>query len=300
MSSQSIIVGLGELLWDILPDGKKLGGAPANFAFHASQLGYEAWAVSAVGHDANGEEILDRLSKLPMKHHIQRPPYPTGTVEVTMKGAIPSYKICEGVAWDHITWDETMEDLAKRTGCVVFGTLAQRNEISRESIRKFLRSMPQENTLRIFDINLRQNYYGAEIIEESLQLCNAFKINDEEVEILQKLIPDLPEDMLDCARYFVKKYELCYLILTCGKAGSYLFRAEDLENHSFIPTPDSPVVDTVGAGDSFTASLAAALLSGNCCLRTAHQFATDVATFVCSQKGAMPTLPEEFPQQIHK
>ncbi len=300
MSSQSIIVGLGELLWDILPDGKKLGGAPANFAFHAAQLGYEAWAVSAVGHDANGDEILDRLAKLPMKHHIQRPPYPTGTVEVTMKGAIPSYKICEGVAWDHIAWDETMAELAPRTRCVVFGTLAQRNEISRNSIRKFLSNMPQENTLRIFDINLRQNYYNAEIIEESLQLCNAFKINDEEVGILQKLLPDLPDTMLDCARYFVKKYQLRYLILTCGKAGSYLFRAEDVDNHSFVPTPDSPVVDTVGAGDSFTASLAAALLSEVCSLQEAHQFATDVATFVCSQKGAMPCLPTEFSQQLRK
>ncbi len=290
----TLIVGLGELLWDILPEGKKMGGAPANFAYHASQLGYESWVVSAVGADALGDELLARLNDVSLNHHIPRLSHPTGTVQVELENGIPRYEICEDVAWDYITWDAQLAEMAPRTRCAVFGSLAQRSACSRESIRRFLSLMPEQDSLRIFDINLRQSYYSKEIIEESLRLCNVLKINDDEILVLQEMHDLQGQSMLESCQHYLQAYDLSYLILTCGKRGSYILSKAASEEPSFVPTPDSPVADTVGAGDSFTASLASALLSAKMSLREAHQFATDVATFVCSEHGAMPLLPDEF------
>ncbi len=294
----TLIVGLGELLWDLLPDGKKMGGAPANFAYHASQLGYEAWAISAVGADALGDELLARLDDVGLNHHIPRLAHPTGTVQVELDNGIPRYEICEDVAWDYIAWDAQLAEMAPRTRCAVFGSLAQRGACSRATIRQYLSLMPSEGSLKIFDINLRQNYYSQDIIEESLKLCNVLKINDDEILVLQEMHSLQGQSMLESCHHYLQAYDLSYLILTCGKRGSYIISKGAADEPSFVPTPDSPVADTVGAGDSFTASLASALLSGRMSVMEAHQFATDVATFVCSEHGAMPLLPEEFKRQL--
>ncbi len=293
MNNPVTIVGLGEILWDMLPEGKQLGGAPANFAYHSSQLGHEGIIVSALGKDALGDEIRDILAERAIQHHLPELAYPTGSVAIELdERGIPQYEICEDVAWDHIAWDETLESLAARAGCAVFGTLAQRSEVSRSSIQRFIGAM-QPESLRIFDINLRQQYYSRDVIEASLQLCNILKINDDEILIIQELYQLGQLSREEICRHLIEIYSLHYLILTCGRHGSYIYSADTAQEVSFVPTPDSPIVDTVGAGDSFTASLASALLNGKP-LAEAHVLATDVATYVCEHHGAMPILSDEL------
>ena len=175
------VVGLGEVLWDVLPEGKKLGGAPANFAYHVSQFGYDTMAVSAVGHDALGDETLEALNEKQLNFCMPRVDYPTGTVQVTLDDeGVPTYVIREGVAWDNIPFTAELEDLAHHTSAVCFGSLAQRSPESRATIQAFLKALP-ENALKIFDINLRQNFYTRDLLVESMKACNILKINDEEL-----------------------------------------------------------------------------------------------------------------------
>ena len=271
------VVGLGEALWDVLPTEKKLGGAPANFAYHAGRLGYDAIAISAIGRDALGDEILDKLNQKQLEHLMPRVDYPTGTVQVTVddKG-IPSYEIKQNVAWDHIPYTPEMDAIARECCAVCFGSLAQRSEESRTTITRFLDTVSEE-CLKIFDINLRQQFYSRDIIEQSLHRCNILKINDEELDIIS---PMLGKDK----HQLISDYQLSMLVLTCGTEGSYIFTNNE---ESFLPTPKVKVVDTVGAGDSFTGAFVASLLSGKS-IREAHQKAVDVSAFVCTQAGAMP------------
>ena len=271
------VVGLGEALWDVLPTEKKLGGAPANFAYHAGRLGYDAIAISAIGRDALGDEILDKLNQKQLEHLMPRVDYPTGTVQVTVddKG-IPSYEIKQNVAWDHIPYTPEMDAIARECCAVCFGSLAQRSEESRTTITRFLDTV-SEDCLKIFDINLRQQFYSRDIIEQSLHRCNILKINDEELDIIS---PMLGKDK----HQLIADYQLSMLVLTCGTEGSYIFTNNE---ESFLPTPKVEVVDTVGAGDSFTGAFVASLLSGKS-IREAHQKAVDVSAFVCTQAGAMP------------
>lgn len=271
------VVGIGEALWDVLPTEKKLGGAPANFAFHAGRLGYDAIAISAIGRDALGDEIIDQLSQKKLEHLMPRVDYPTGTVQVSVddKG-IPSYEIKQHVAWDHIPYTPEMDAIARECKAVCFGSLAQRCQESRTAIARFLDAV-SDDCLKIFDINLRQNFYSCDIIEESLNRCNILKINDEELDIIA---PMLGKDK----HQLIADYQLSMLVLTCGTEGSYIYTIDD---ESFLPTPKVDVVDTVGAGDSFTGAFVASLLSGKS-IREAHQKAVEVSAFVCTQAGAMP------------
>lgn len=288
----NIIVGMGEALWDVLPEGKKLGGAPANFAYHVSQFGFDSRVVSAVGKDALGNEILDIFEQRQVKHLIERVDYPTGTVQVELdENGIPCYDIKEGVAWDNIPFTDNLKRLALSTRAVCFGSLAQRNEVSRNTINAFLDRMPDgEGQLKIFDINLRQGFYTKDILESSLRRCNILKINDEELVTISRLFGYPGIDLQDKCWILLAKYNLKMLILTCGTNGSYVFTPGVI---SFQQTPRVQVADTVGAGDSFTASFCAALLSGKS-IPEAHKLAVEVSAFVCTQRGAMP----EFPQTL--
>ncbi len=284
------IVGLGEALWDCLPDGKKLGGAPANFAYHAGQFGFDTLAVSALGEDALGEETIAALEEHKLNFLMPRIPYPTGTVQVTLdEQGIPTYNIREGVAWDNIPFTPEIEEVAKTCQAVCFGSLAQRSVVSRETIGKFLDATPSD-CVKIFDINLRQSFFTKEIIEASMRRCNILKINDEELVVVSRMfeLPDLDEEKR--CKQLIKDYNLDILVLTCGTNGSYVFTAD---KSYYQPTPKVEVADTVGAGDSFTGSFCAALLKGKS-IPEAHELAVKVSAFVCTQNGAMPTLPKDF------
>ena len=284
------IVGLGEVLWDVLPEGKQLGGAPANFAYHVSQFGHDALAISAVGNDALGDETLEALNARHLQHLMPRVDYPTGTVQVTLDDdGIPTYVIREGVAWDNIPFTAELEDVAQNTRAVCFGSLAQRSPVSRATIQAFLNAMPKDS-LKIFDINLRQNFYNKEIIREALTACNILKINDEELVLIGRLFEHPGLDIENKCWLLLGKYNLDMLVLTCGVNGSYVFTPGSV---SFQETPTVEVADTVGAGDSFTGTFVSSLLAGKS-IEESHRLAVDVSAYVCTCKGAMPKLPQEL------
>ena len=291
-----LVVGMGEALWDMLPEGRKLGGAPANFAYHVSQFGLDSRVVSAVGDDELGNEILANFAEKQLECQIEKVTYPTGTVQVTLDGkGVPCYEIKEGVAWDNIPYTPALENLAKQTHAVCFGSLAQRNAVSRETINRFIDQMPEdENVLKIFDINLRQHFYSKELIEASLKKSNVLKINDEELVVVGEMFGFADIDFQDKCWILLAKYNLKMLILTCGTEGSYVFTPGEV---SFLETPQVQVADTVGAGDSFTGAFVAAILSGKT-VKDAHRLAVDVSAFVCTQNGAMPELAEELKNRL--
>ncbi|MBD5311489.1 MAG: carbohydrate kinase [Muribaculaceae bacterium] len=285
------VVGMGEALWDVLPEGKKIGGAPANFAYHVSQFGLDSCAVSAIGDDELGKELLDNFNKVGLNYNIATVPYATGTVLVELDPAgIPQYNIKENVAWDNIPFTPELEELAHNTTAVCFGSLAQRNIVSRETMMRFLDAMPKNDPdqLRVFDINLRQGFYTKEIITESMERCNVLKINDEELVTISRLFGYPGIDLQDKCWILLGKYNLKMLILTCGVNGSYVFTPGSV---SFVETPKVEVADTVGAGDSFTATFIAQILKG-ASVRDAHKAAVEASAFVCTQQGAMPRFPE--------
>lgn len=287
-----IVVGMGEALWDVLPEGKKIGGAPANFAYHVSQFGLPSCVVSAIGDDALGKEIIENFTSKGLDQLIAEVPYLTGTVQVEIdQTGIPLYDIKENVAWDNIPYTEHLDALAKRTKAVCFGSLAQRNVVSRETINHFLDTMPKDDdSLIVFDVNLRQGFYNKEILCKSMQNCNILKINDEELITVSRMFGYPGIDLQDKCWILLGKYNLKMLILTCGINGSYVFTPG---NVSFQPTPKVEVADTVGAGDSFTAAFIASILKGKS-VTEAHSIAVKTSAYVCTQKGAMPILPPEY------
>lgn len=286
------IVGMGEALWDCLPDGRKIGGAPANFAYHVGQFGFESLAVSAIGDDELGREIVDKFNQRNLNFRLDTVAYPTGTVQVTLdEKGIPCYEIMENVAWDNIPYSSELEAIARDCRAVCFGSLAQRSEVSRNTINRFLDAMPDgEDTYKIFDINLRQHFYCKETIVNSLNKCNVLKINDEELVVVSEMFGMTGLSDGQACMKILTDYNLRMLILTCGTNGSYVFTAD---NVSFQPTPKVEVADTVGAGDSFTGSFVASILKGKS-IPEAHRRAVEVSAFVCTQNGAMPRLPEEL------
>lgn len=285
-----IVVGMGEALFDCLPEGKKIGGAPANFAYHASQFGLKSCVVSAVGNDEDGDNAVRILGDKGLELMIARVPFPTGTVQVELDAkGIPTYDICRNVAWDNIPFTPELEQLARRTSAVCFGSLAQRSEVSRNTILHFLDAMPADGKcLKIFDVNLRQNFYSREVLEESMRRSNVLKINDEEIAVVGSMFGLDGSNFGATCRALMKEYGLEIVILTCGTDGSYVFTADGEE--SFVDTPKVSVADTVGAGDSFTGAFTAAILLEKS-VREAHCLAVDVSAYVCTQSGAMPTLP---------
>ena len=277
-------------MWDVLPEGKKLGGAPANFAYHAGQFGLDTIAISALGEDELAEETIKALKEHGLNYLMPHVPYPTGTVQVTLTGdGIPAYEIKENVAWDNIPYTPEMAEIARNCRAVCFGSLAQRNVTSWATIRQFLDDTPADS-LKIFDINLRQQFYSKDVIEESLKRCNILKINDEELVVIKRMYGYDDLDMRDICEKMLAEYGLKMLVLTCGTNGSYVF-AQGLT--SFQETPKVTVADTVGAGDSFTGAFCAAILNGKP-IEEAHRIAVRVSAFVCTQNGAMPTLPPEL------
>lgn len=289
---KDFVVGMGEALWDVLPEGKKIGGAPANFAYHVSQFGLPSCVVSAVGNDALGKEIIENFTSKGLNHLIEEVPYPTGTVQVEIDQAgIPQYEIKENVAWDNIPYTAKLEQLAKNTKAVCFGSLAQRNVVSRNTINRFLDAMPNnDDTLIVFDVNLRQGFYNKEILCNSMKRCNILKINDEELVTVSRMFGYPGIDLQDKCWILLGKYNLKMLILTCGINGSYVFTPG---NVSFQPTPKVEVADTVGAGDSFTAAFIANLLKGRS-VAEAHSCAVRTSAYVCTRPGAMPILPAKL------
>ena len=289
-----LIVGLGEALWDMLPEGKKIGGAPANFAYHAAQFGMDTMAVSALGDDDLGNEIAQKFAEKKLNVLMPRVPFPTGTVQVSLDAqGVPTYDIKEGVAWDNIPFTPELEEVARNCRAVCWGSLAQRNEVSRNTIHRFLDATPKD-CLKIFDINLRQNFYNEELLLESFKRCDILKINDEELVTIGRLFGYPGLDMTNKCWLILGKYNLDALVLTCGVNGSYVFTPGAM---SFLETPKVEVADTVGAGDSFTGSFCAAYLSG-IAVSVAHRLAVETSAFVCTQNGAMPTLPKNFIDRI--
>ena len=286
------VVGLGEALWDMLPAGRQIGGAPANFAYLAGQFGHRAYAVSAVGRDELGQELISKFEEAKLNMVIPQVDYPTGTVGITLnESGIPQYEIREDVAWDNIPVSEELLALAQDTSAVCFGSLAQRNIVSRRTIQRFLEAMPDNRqTFKIFDVNLRQNYYDREVIGTSLEYCNILKLNDEELPIIVQLLGVEGCGDEEKCRCLMKKYSLDILILTQGSRGSYVFTEDET---SFIETPKVEVADTVGAGDAFTGAFVGSLLNGKS-VREAHITAVRVSAYVCTQHGAMPEIPESF------
>ena len=289
------VTGIGEILWDLLPQGKQLGGAPANFAYHSKALGSKSSVVSAVGNDILGKEILEKLSDsyvdsacIQIDDH-----HPTGTVQVQIDSeGTPHYRIHEETAWDNIHFTEPLKILASEADAVCFGSLAQRSRRSRDTIDQFLRATPQ-NCIRIFDINLRQRFFTPEVIENSLNLATYFKLNDEEMAVVADIFSFTGSEEKIIDRFF-KEFKLDLVALTKHAKGSHLYTAQ---NHSFMKASANKIQDTVGAGDAFTAALAFFSLERQS-LKEIHHNAATLASFVCTQKGATPILTNEIRSQL--
>jgi fructokinase len=289
MSSK--FIGIGEVLWDLLPAGRQLGGAPANFAYHARALGAEAWVVSRVGRDEAGRDLLRRLEQLGLRTDTveEDPAAPTGTVTVEVgPDGQPHFTIHENVAWDRIAGEEGGRRAVAAADAVCFGTLGQRGEVSRRSIRALLRAAPA-GSLRILDVNLREDHYSREVIEESLALASVLKVNETELARLAEMF-GLPDDERGRVAELAGRFRLRAVAYTGGGGGS-LLHCEG----RWSERPGQPVklADTVGAGDSFTAALALGLLAG-WPLDEVHRRASEVAAYVCSQPGGTPELPDEL------
>ncbi|MEZ6049420.1 MAG: carbohydrate kinase [Planctomycetaceae bacterium] len=291
MNSTSKVVGIGEILWDMFPDGSRLGGAPANFACHCFQLGGDSCPVSCVGVDELGERTRTELSKLGVEtEYVQESSsYPTGKVMVKLddKGK-PTYEIIEGVAWDHIAFTPELKALASTLDAACFGSLSQRSAETRETVRAFLQQMPAQS-IKIFDVNLRTPFYSKEVIEESLQLATILKLSDEELPVLAEYfnLQGSPTEQLALLR---EHFDLKLVAYTRGSEGSILVAKGEV---NMTPGLSITPVDSVGAGDSFTAALCMGLLKGYS-LPQVNAFANQVAAFVCSNKGACPELPDHL------
>ena len=247
-------------------------------------------AVSALGSDKLADETIEALNEHQLNYMLPRVPYPTGTVQVQLdEQGVPTYDIKENVAWDNIPFDNDIAKIACNCRAVCFGSLAQRNVVSRETIKKFLEATPAD-CMKIFDINLRQQFYTKEVICQSLKHCNVLKINDEELVLIGRMFDYPGLDMENKCWLILGKYDLDMLVLTCGTNGSYVFTPGQM---SFQETPDVKVADTVGAGDSFTGSFVGSILNGKS-VPEAHHTAVQVSAYVCTQNGAMPEYKDEL------
>ena len=301
---KNYLVGIGEILWDITPDGKTLGGAPANFAYHAGAISrligadLQGLVVSAIGNDPLADETLAELKPIQLETHLSVVEHDTGRVNVCFdeKGE-PQYEIVEDVAWDHIPYNG-LAHIASHTRAVCFGTLAQRSPKSRETIRRFLQAVPAD-CMKIYDINLRNPFYNTRIIKKSLELCNTLKINQDEAIYLSRLlrigklteikIPGANTELKEFVAQLIQHYTLKMVVVTCGRDGSFVFTQDG--KVSFRRTPKVEQVSAVGAGDSFTGTLCACLAAG-WSVRKAHKTAVEVSAYVVTQPGAMPDMAE--------
>ena len=295
MTRQLVIAGIGEVLWDVFPDAARFGGAPANFASHSAALGAEAWMVSAVGLDNLGASAIDTLEHAGVGCETvgRDGDHATGQVLIALDSSgHPSYRFADDTAWDHIAWTPRLKSLAVRCDAICFGTLGQRSPISRATIQRFVRTTP-EQSLRMFDVNLRQQFYDADTIRTTLEIASAVKLNDEELPIVAELC-DLdratPRQML---RSLMERYSLRLAALTRGAEGALLMAGDEESICGAVPVK---VVDTVGAGDAFTATIVSDFLRGMP-LAEVNAHANSIASFVCSQPGAVMKLPEYLVKQ---
>lgn len=287
------IIGLGEILWDMLPQGKQLGGAPANFAYHVCRLGGDGWAVSSICDDELGGEIKDVLNKKGLNAILEEVEQPTGTVQVSLDAAgVPTYTIMEDVAWDNIPFTDRIMSLAREASAVCFGTLAQRSAISRETIWKFIKSMP-EDSLKVYDINLRQHYFDKELICANLEISDILKINDDELEIVSTML-GIEGSQVERCRAVIAQFGLRFIILTKGSKGSDVITMEKV--HSIVPEKIT-IADTVGAGDSFTAAFIISYLKGEP-IEKCHTLAGKISSYVCTKAGAMPEYDNHLLSQL--
>lgn len=292
------VIGIGEVLWDMLPSGPRLGGAPANFAYHVGQLGLPAAVVSCVGRDSLGRQAMEQLRGRGIEVTAGISDLPTGTVGVQLDAAgVPTYKIATPAAWDRIEWTPWLAEAASKARALCWGTLAQRGH-SASAIRQAALCAPPD-CLKIFDANLRAPHYSMEAIAESLQLCSVLKLNDDELALLAShgMAPAGCTEVEACRGIMDANSGLRLVVLTCGSRCSHVVSAGG--EASTVPTPHVQVADTVGAGDSFTAALCAALLSGMD-VTGAHRFAVDVSAYVCTCQGAMPTLPAALTARLRQ
>lgn len=290
-SSAPTVVGLGETLWDVFPDGAVWGGAPGNVACDAAGLGAKSSMVSSVGHDQLGDRGIAVLESLGVDcRHMQRDPqHPTGTVAVTLGSAgDANYVFAADTAWDHLVWEPLLEPLAAAADAVCFGTLGQRSEESRRTIRRFLAAATK--AVRVFDVNLRQHFYSPELIRESLALATVLKLNDEEWPVVAAACGIAVDDPVAAVRQLVDRYGLRLAALTRGGDGSVLLADGAVSTR---PATASVIVDTVGAGDAFTAAVITGLLRGRS-LEAIHDHASRLAAFVCGQRGATPRIPADL------
>jgi fructokinase len=285
------IAGIGEILWDMLPGGAEIGGAPANFAYHVQALGGEGIVVSSIGDDELGKAILERFNALSLstRYISMDNKHPTGTVSVNVDTAgKPFYTIHENVAWDYIPRTPSLTELAGTLDAVCFGSLGQRSEVSRDTIQWFMHNVSPE-TLRIFDVTIRQSFYSWETIEASLKLAHVLKLSEEELQKLAEFMA-LDGHELAIVEEIAARYDLRLVAFTRGENGSLLYAKGAISEH---PGYKTEVMDTVGAGDSFTAVLVLGMLMGKE-LDAINDAANRVASFVCSRRGATPELPDEL------
>jgi fructokinase len=288
---QPLVVGVGELLWDLLPGGRQLGGAPANFAFHAHNLGARAAVISRVGEDSLGQEILARFNAIGLTTECIQTDReaPTGTVEVSLDGAgTPHFVIRDNAAWDRLAVEQTALAAVRQADAICFGTLAQRTPGARKSIQRIVAAVPADS-LRVLDVNLRQQFYSREVLESSLHLANVLKLNDIELPVLAEMF-GLANSGPDAIEQLARAFDLRVVALTRGERGSLIYREGQWSEQK--PKPVA-IADTVGAGDAFSAALVTGLLM-SMGLEEVHNFASDVARYVCTQPGAMPSLPSKF------
>ncbi len=281
------VVGLGEVLWDVLPDRTCLGGAPANFAYITTLMGDQGVVASRVGEDSRGLDALRRMEELGLDiDHVQTDgEHPTGTVSVEVDGnGLPRYEIAAPVAWDFLAWTREWQQLAESVDAVCFGSLAQRSEASRATIRKFL-AAASADTLKVFDVNLRQSFYSAETLTESMRLADIVKLNDEELPRIMSLFKFAHKDDLSSSQNLLREYDLKVVCVTRGGRGSLLVREHDSSVHRGFKVQ---VADTVGSGDAFTAGLVHEYLHG-APLELMNEVANLVGAWVASEVGAMPT-----------
>ncbi|WP_027722988.1 PfkB family carbohydrate kinase [Maridesulfovibrio zosterae] len=286
-----LIAGLGEILWDVLADSEEIGGAPVNFAYHAGALGAEAFAISTIGDDERGRRAIAELLTrgLNLESVSVDKDHATGFVEAKVDSqGVAHYIFPDDIAWDHLTLNERALELAPKVDAVCFGTLAQRSEKSRAAISIFLDNAPQ--AMKIYDMNLRQNFYNEEIINRSLQKADVLKLNDDEISVVASMF-GLNGDEKSILKVLHEKFTLKCSVLTRGGSGSLMLgQNKEIENSGIYV---DKITDTIGAGDSFTAAVAIGLLQG-CTLESISKHANELAAYVCSCKGAMPPVPDRY------
>lgn len=288
--SKPIVISLGELLWDLLPQGKRVGGAPANFAYHAQANGAESYVISAVGEDDLGNELIEEVKKAGIKNIIQKNAWPTSTVNVALRNGIPEYTIVRNVAWDHIVYTNELVELVSKADAICFGTLGLRSQETHDTVLELLKHAKPE-AMKFFDINIRSDHYSKDLIEALLKEATVFKLNDSELLLLRDMFNIRETSDNEACKWFQTRYGLDYVILTGGSTFSTI-TTKTGENSTF-PTPHVYVNDTVGAGDSFSGTFTARILLGDS-VEQAHRNAINTAAYVCTQAGAWPKYPENI------